>query len=316
MITHAVADYFHFESKFFGTIKPLLLKPGILTKEYVAGKRVSFIHPIRLYIFISIVFFVVTLSSNKHEKAEETEPKETAAQHDKTDTLSKEDIKEIKDVMAKVPMTGKMRDSIVNTAVAKAKADHKSKAGKKNNDFNSNWITVSDSTVTAYEARQKLLPKKQRDNFLEHYIVRRTIELKQYPDAGKRMKEEIMHNIPKMMFILLPLFAVILKLVYINKKKYYYEHLIYSFHVHSALFLSYLILFILKKAVGLAVDLDGWLIFLYLLYILWYIYKSLQVFYGSRRWVTVAKILFLMFCYSIVFAISTLTVIAVTVILL
>ncbi|RYG07145.1 MAG: DUF3667 domain-containing protein, partial [Chitinophagaceae bacterium] len=53
MVSHAVADYFHFEHKFFGTIKPLLLKPGALTKAYVDGKRVSFIHPIRLYIFIS-----------------------------------------------------------------------------------------------------------------------------------------------------------------------------------------------------------------------------------------------------------------------
>mgnify|MGYP003399213277 FL=1 len=55
MVAHAIADYFHFEHKFFGTLRPLLFKPGQLTKEYVAGKRVSFIHPIRLYIFVSIV---------------------------------------------------------------------------------------------------------------------------------------------------------------------------------------------------------------------------------------------------------------------
>jgi large-conductance mechanosensitive channel len=316
MITHAVADYFHFESKFFGTIKPLLLKPGVLTKEYVSGKRVSFIHPIRLYIFISIVFFVVTLSSNKHEKQEEAEPKATSEQHAKTDTLSKEEIKELKEVMAKVPMSGKMRDSIVTAAVGKMKTEKKEQAGKKDKNFNSLWITSSDTSVAAYEAKQKLLPKEKRDNFLKHYAIRRTIELQKYPNAGERMKEDIMHNIPKMMFILLPLFAVILKLVYINKNKYYYENLIYSFHVHSAIFLSYLFLFALQKAIGLVVDLNEWLIFSWMLYILWYIYKSLKVFYGSRRWVTVAKILFLMFCYTIVFSISTLMVIAFTVIML
>ncbi len=62
MIVHAVADYFHFEHKFFGTLKPLLFKPGKLTAEYVAGKRASFLHPIKLYIFISIVFFIVVFS--------------------------------------------------------------------------------------------------------------------------------------------------------------------------------------------------------------------------------------------------------------
>lgn len=41
MVVHAVSDYFHFESKFFGTIKPLLLQPGLLTQKYVEGKRAS-----------------------------------------------------------------------------------------------------------------------------------------------------------------------------------------------------------------------------------------------------------------------------------
>jgi len=68
MMVHAVADYFHFEHKFFGTIKPLVFKPGKLTVEYVAGKRASFLHPIKLYIFISIVFFIVIFSGNKKRK--------------------------------------------------------------------------------------------------------------------------------------------------------------------------------------------------------------------------------------------------------
>jgi hypothetical protein len=50
-----------------------LLKPGKLTQAYVAGKRVAFIHPIRLYIFISIIFFLVVLSgqANRNEAAKE-----------------------------------------------------------------------------------------------------------------------------------------------------------------------------------------------------------------------------------------------------
>src|SRR6186997_3108691 len=76
MVIHAVADYFHFEHKFFGTIGPLLLKPGKLTLAYVAGKRVSFIHPIRLYIFISIVFFLVALSGGVNRRQSSDQKKE------------------------------------------------------------------------------------------------------------------------------------------------------------------------------------------------------------------------------------------------
>ena len=89
MVTHAIADYFHFEHKFFGTIKPLLFKPGQLTKEYVAGKRMSSIHPIRLYIFISIVFFLVILSGkSKEEKTVQKQPVTTTTG---TSTIQKKD---------------------------------------------------------------------------------------------------------------------------------------------------------------------------------------------------------------------------------
>jgi hypothetical protein len=316
MLTHAVADYFHFESKFFGTIKPLLFKPGTLTKEYVAGKRMSFIHPIRLYIFISIVFFIVTLRSSHDKEEDKAEVKTTAISPLKLDSLENKKAAQVRAVMANVPMSSTMRDSIVKATVLQMRAERNKKNNREDLKLNSRWFTNSDSSVASYEKRQQLLPTGKRDNFVQHYVIRRSLELQKYPDAKKKIKEEILHNIPKMMFILLPLFALILKLVYINKKKYYYEHLIYSFHVHSALFLSYLIIVALQKAFGLVYDVDGLLAFILMIYMLWYIYKSLKVFYGSKRWVTVLKIFFLMFCYTILLAISTLTVMAVTVIMI
>ncbi|MDB5019374.1 MAG: hypothetical protein JWQ28_501 [Pedobacter sp.] len=315
MISHAVADYFHFESKFFATIRPLLVKPGNLTKEYVSGKRVSFIHPIRLYIFISILFFIVTLSGrnggvNNDEKVQSPRPQV------ERDSVAMAEAAQIREAMTSVPISQTMKDSIVRAAVTQMKMDRTEKERKTSFQINKKWFVPSDTTVASYEKRQKLLPSAKRDNFLKHYIIRRNLELQKYPDAEKKMTEEIMHNIPKMMFILLPLFALILKVVYFNKKKYYYEHLIYSFHVHSAIFLSYLILVLLQHFFNLFYNLDGWLGFFWSVYILWYIYRSLKTFYGSRRWVTIFKIFFLMFCYTIVFAISTVTVIALTVILL
>jgi hypothetical protein len=315
MISHAVADYFHFESKFFATIKPLLVQPGKLTREYVAGKRVSFIHPIRLYIFISILFFIVTLNSHNSVLNNEEKPGVVHAQVDQ-DSLTKVQTAQIEKAMAHVPISPTMKDSIVRAAVIQMRTERKEKDRKNSFRINSKWFVDSDTTVASYEKRQKLLPAPKRDNFLKHYAIRRNLELQHYPDAEKKMTEELLHNVPKMMFILLPLFALILKIVYFNKKKYYYEHLIYSFHVHSALFLSYLVLVLIQWLFGLFYNLDGWFSFMWCIYIIWYIYRSLKSFYGSRRWVTVLKIFFLMFCYLIVFAISTVSIIAMTVILL
>lgn len=56
---HFLGDYFTFDSKIFKSISPLLFKPGFLTSEFNIGRRVRYITPIRLYIFISIIFFLI-----------------------------------------------------------------------------------------------------------------------------------------------------------------------------------------------------------------------------------------------------------------
>lgn len=280
MVSHAVADYFHFEHRFFGTIKPLLLKPGQLTKAYVEGKRVAFIHPIRLYIFISIIFFLVVLNEKR---------------------MTENDGSKKIEVTEKLPKTTEsliaaQKDSLTASETREAK-----------NKWTNNWATAAD-----YEKYQAALPKGKRDGFIKHYYNKRTLELNKYPDPKKKFLEDFLHNIPKMMFLLLPLFALILKLVYINKKRYYYEHLIYSFHVHSAIFLSVLATMLLQWLFNFVYNIDGWLYILCFTYILWYIYRSLRTFYGSTRWITVLKIFFLSFCYNIVLILCFLIIIAVS----
>jgi hypothetical protein len=54
-----LGDYFAYDSKLAKSLKPLMFKPGFLAKEYREGKRVAYISPLRLYIFISIFFFIV-----------------------------------------------------------------------------------------------------------------------------------------------------------------------------------------------------------------------------------------------------------------
>ena len=329
MVAHAIADYFHFEHKFFGTLKPLLLKPGELTKQYVAGKRVKFIHPIRLYIFVSIVFFLVVLKGNSKEKQDgkemtnKTASKTTTTKKDTLDKpkreLSAAEIKEIKETLKYVPNSNGLRDSVIKKAIeeetnAKTEDDGPSIRignGKKRKVFSNKWGT-SDTTVAQYEKNQQALSKDKRDGFIKHYFVRRTIELNQYDNPAEKFLEDFLHNIPKMMFLLLPMFALILKLVYINKEKYYYEHLIYSFHLHSAIFLSILVTMLVQWLFAFVYDISGWLSFFCIIYIIWYIYRSLRTFYASTRWVTVLKLFFLSFAYNIVLTICFLIIIAIS----
>ncbi|WP_199118836.1 DUF3667 domain-containing protein [Pedobacter sp. ASV28] len=313
MITHAIADYFHFEHKFFGTIKPLLLKPGKLTVDYVAGKRASFLHPIKLYIFISIVFFITIFSGND-KKNKYTETNVQIAEKLKKDTVVSNSVDEVKEILKYIPVSKSKKDSILKEVKKDIKEDGSATVniGTKRKKRGFNKFVYENQTLEEYEKKQLALPKAERDNFIVNYFTKKGIEFNKYPDPGKKIGEDMIKYVPKMMFVLLPLFALILKLAYVRKKRYYYEHLIYSFHTHSAIFLALIACTFVSWLTSFVYDLSGLISFLGFLYVIWYIYRSLRTFYGSSRWVTVLKFFFLNFCYSILLTLCFLGIIAIS----
>lgn len=71
-----LGDYFTFDSLIIRSVQPLLFKPGFLTKEFLAGRRVRYIPPIRMFIFISILFFLVLGSVDQTVELERSEEAE------------------------------------------------------------------------------------------------------------------------------------------------------------------------------------------------------------------------------------------------
>ena len=62
LFIHFFEDLTHYENAFWRTIKNLIFKPSALTKEYLSGKRLSYLAPVRLYIFISfLTFFIISI---------------------------------------------------------------------------------------------------------------------------------------------------------------------------------------------------------------------------------------------------------------
>jgi len=314
MITHAIADYFHFEHKFFGTIKPLLLKPGKLTVDYVAGKRASFLHPIKLYIFISIVFFITIFSGSEKKKHESESKAAAVTEKIEKDTLVSDDIEEVKQVLKYLPIARVKKDSILREVEKDIKEKGKTTINIDSLPYKKSRFSAfaRNGTIEEYEKKQRALPKDQRDNFIENYFTKKSIQFNKYPDPSQKIKEDMIKLVPKMMFVLLPLFALILKLVYIRKRRFYYEHLIYSFHTHSAIFLSFIVSAVLVWLTRFVINIE-WLIGTAgFFYIVWYIYRSLRTFYGSKRWITVLKLFFLIFCYSILLTLCFIGIIAIS----
>jgi hypothetical protein len=65
----ATEDLTHADSRLWGTIIALLFKPGFLTREFLSGRRVRYLPPLRLYLVLSVLFFLVLGSDNTVNQA-------------------------------------------------------------------------------------------------------------------------------------------------------------------------------------------------------------------------------------------------------
>jgi len=153
-----------------------------------------------------------------------------------------------------------------------------------------------------YDSIQKTLSKAKRDNWIERRFMKAGLDMdeqirKNPKEALKKFVDSVLHKLPYMLLISLPFFALILKLVYIRRKQFYYaDHGVFTIHLYVFSFLLLLVVFMiaeLQQATGLK-DLDFVTAGLFLL-LLFYLYRAMRVFYGQGRWKTFFKFLFVSF---------------------
>jgi len=309
MMNHAISDYFHFDHQFFHTLKPLLFKPGFLTNEYMAGRRAQYLHPVKMYIFISIVYFLLLFKTSHDTDALKfnATPYKPVHSGKVVDSVKKAIINN-HNISANDKK--KLLDKINREGVHEAK-----KADTVNENFKSGLLTMTaDTSYSQYLAHQQKLPETERDGWFGRLVNKKAFYYK--TKYGTRSKEvffdEVRHNIPKMMFLMLPLFALILKITFWRNRKFYVEHLIYAFHLHCFLFtfLAFimLLLFVLP-ANDIIEQVIGYSAFVY---IAWYIYKSLRVVYNRSVFRTITKFIGMYLTYFTVFMVCISIVILVT----
>jgi hypothetical protein len=113
--------------------------------------------------------------------------------------------------------------------------------------------------------------------------------------GGTRLTQTFLQNLPKAMFVLLPLFAAFMLAFYWRPRRLYAEHLIFLVHNHSAAFLSLTIITLLDYIIPKG--LEGWLAPTFFIWLVWYGYRGLRVFYAQSRLLTLAKMVGLTLLY-------------------
>jgi Protein of unknown function (DUF3667) len=296
LATHFFYDITHFDSRFFDSLRYLLLRPGFLPKEYLKGRRASYLNPIRMYVFTSAFFFIIFFSLFKAEDAVNTglDSPFTPAQRLKAVKDADEALKkspasiEWQTVLTMLKDTSK---TITQNDLLKIVKDSLSVSigGKRKY-----------KSLKEYDSVQKSLPAAEKDGWFSGTITKKALtffEKSNYDiSAGtKNFFSSLLHKLPYILFVSLPLFAFILKLLYLRRKRFYYEdHAIFS--IYHYIFSFILLLFVF--GFGKISDMTGWGFMDFLtacLFLLggFYLYRSMRRFYGQSRAKTLIKFLLL-----------------------
>ena len=247
------------DSRFWRTLQPLLLRPGYLTAEFIAGRRVRYMPPFRLYLVISFVlFFTLSLSGRDLVVSSIAPAGEEGAGFR----------------VLRIGAKGEGDEQRVAEALARAGA---AEAG--------NGAALADRIRVELGGKEgapwlRALEVRMEEN------VRAVLE-----DPGDYIAF-LLDRLPQAMFVMLPVFALLLRLAYLAFPFHYLQHLVFGLHYHSFICLFYLLMLGLGR---LSLPGLGWL----WLALPGYLPFALRRAYGSSLGGALGKALFLYLAYGI-----------------
>ncbi len=291
LIREAFGDLFELDSRLWHTLVPLIIRPGKLTRDYLLGRRARFMPPFRTYLVLSVVFFLVAFFDPREEfnvlfepAAESTEEAEAAGQ-------SAEEIRQ-----------GILADLAEDGIIAGDEALHDDPDDSDGVSFN---ISDDESGVNC---NLEDLESADMPDWLANRMTPERLQLvceRVIADDGRAMSEKLRDNVPATLFFLLPLMALILKIMYPLSKRYYVEHLLFVVHNHAFVFLILTLQILFARIASLA-SISEKVIDIVLIgaaiYIPVYLFRSMQRVYGQGVFVTALKFMFLALSYFVGFA--------------
>ncbi len=233
-----MAHYVAIEGKLWRSLKLLLFKPGLLSREYIEGRRVRYVEPLRLYLSFSIIFFAMMKLSG-------VEIMNIGGATDAPAAIS------------------------VPAGVQAAPAGDSAEFIQIRTDF-VHWLAARSPQVAARADRFLNLPEAQRK------------------ETAKRV---FFSYTPYAIFLMMPVFAFYLKLLYAGKGRRYGEHFLFALHSNAFAFFM----------LSLFIAADGWnfVRFVLLAWLVFYLPTAMRRVYGGGRTVTALRWFTLMFLHLV-----------------
>jgi len=315
VVSDLLNEFLNWDSKFFTTIALLILKPWRLTNEFLAGKRVRYVNPLRLYLLASILFFFAVNYGAKGIRIDPTKfPEEkraevAAAIADKRDEIEAE--------LKKENLTSEQRRKAQKALEYLTKPTSSATTTPTPEETPSPSAAPGGSPTAESGGQQKYGPVGDRP-FVVFDDAKSTTPFERWIEgrAKEKMGEQgtkmglfistLLSNLPYMMLCCIPLFALVLKLLYIRRRRFYIDHLIYALHIHSFFYAAVMLIVLLT--IGLTRftpgAIAGWLIALLWIAFVTQIFLSIRYVYRQGWFFSILKFLFGGFMYLVVLVLA------------
>jgi hypothetical protein len=246
----------HADSRLWQTLAALLFRPGLLTQEFLQGRRARYLPPFRLYLVVSVLFFILASLMGGTDVVQFQGADGTIAPV------------VVEDLTREAEQMAARSEDPIERAAGERLGDIAAAAGSREGAA-CEGLTYSGPWADYLQPRFKRGCERAS------------------ADGGRTLGREFMANVPRMLFVFLPLIALVMKLLYWRPKRYYVEHLLFIVHNHSFVFVLFaclmLVLAVLPESVG------GFATLAAFAYCAWYFFRALRVVYGQSRKRTLLK---------------------------
>ena len=253
-----IAHYVALEGKLWKSVALLLFRPGRLTRDYIEGKRARYVEPLRLYLSFSIIFFAIfKLGGNHFGNATSDAPPAPQVQ-----------------VQASAKTDAAQGEAAVLKPRAAADADSEGEVRGKRSEH--------DSLIEFDEGDGSKLAQKAAS--IHPALGTKVGHFFGLPDHERNaaLQRAFSSYAPYAIFLLMPVFAALLKLLYLGSGRRYGEHLLFALHTNAFAFLMLSLLLVLPESIPLL----GTALFLWLAF---YLPTAMRKVYGGGRLLTALR---------------------------
>jgi len=329
--TSIVGDFFDsvfdFDARTPRTLWTLFVRPGLLSREYFEGRRVRYVSPVRLFFFLAIVtFFFAQLVVSFGDDAINFEGGSndaigratTVAAVEKQRDLAVAELREARKELQGTPAIGANPGLVAaETAIRKRAGDRIAELREAEESGKPAPVDEDEDEVPDIAFNGRIWDAKTNpvevawlpsfaDTWINAQIGRTKKNIARLREDPDLFKDALLGAVPSTLFVLLPVFALMLKVFYLFRRRLYMEHLIVALHSHAFLCLALLLMFLTMALQRWLAPQDGFLRALFSLVeaALWvwmplYLLLMQKRVYGQGWIMTLLKYSVLGFCYIV-----------------